>query len=96
MDCVPRRICSLCWAWVRSWGSGYWRKRIARDTHVVLLSDDLWRRRFHADPHIVRKVIHFDREGYRVLGVMPRGSDFPLKSWTVEGCHEASHCAFNN
>src|SRR5580700_11768588 len=49
-------------------------------THVVLLSDDLWRRRFHADPHIVGKVIHFDSEGYQVLGVMPRGFNFPLKS----------------
>jgi predicted permease len=49
-------------------------------THVVLLSDDLWRRRFHADPHIVGKVIHFDSEGYQVLGVMPGAFNFPLKS----------------
>ncbi len=49
-------------------------------THVVLLSDDLWRRRFHSDPHIVGKVVHFDSEGYQVLGVMPRGFNFPLKS----------------
>jgi putative ABC transport system permease protein len=49
-------------------------------THVVLLSDDLWRRRFHADPQIVGKVIHFDSEGYQVLGVMPQGFNFPLKS----------------
>jgi putative ABC transport system permease protein len=49
-------------------------------THVVLLSHDLWLRRFHADPHIVGKVVHFDSEGYQVLGVMPRGFNFPLKS----------------
>ncbi len=49
-------------------------------THVVLLSDDLWRRRFHADPQIVGKVIHFDSEGYQVLGVMPKGFNFPMKS----------------
>jgi predicted permease len=47
-------------------------------THVVLLSDDLWRRRFHADPQIVGKVIHFDSEGYQVVGVMPRGFNFPI------------------
>ena len=80
MDCVSRRICSLYSAWVRSWGGGYLRGRIARDTHVVLLSDDLWRRRFHADPHVVGKVIPFDSEGYQVLGVMPGGFNFPLKS----------------
>ncbi len=47
-------------------------------THVVLLSNDLWRRRFHADPHIVGKLIHFDSEGYQVLGVMPKGFNFPM------------------
>jgi putative ABC transport system permease protein len=49
-------------------------------THVVLLSNDLWRRRFHADPQIVGKVIHFDSEGYQVVGVMPKGFNFPLQS----------------
>jgi putative ABC transport system permease protein len=49
-------------------------------THVVLLSDDLWRRRFHADPQIVGKLIHFDSEGYQVLGVMPKGFNFPPQS----------------
>jgi putative ABC transport system permease protein len=49
-------------------------------THVVLLSNDLWLRRLHADPQIVGKVIHFDSEGYQVLGVMPRGFNFPLDS----------------
>jgi putative ABC transport system permease protein len=49
-------------------------------THVVVLSDDLWRRRFHADSQIVGKIIHFDSEGYQVLGVMPKGFYFPLPS----------------
>jgi putative ABC transport system permease protein len=49
-------------------------------THVVLLSNDLWRRRFHADPQIVGKLIHFDSEGYQVLGVMPKGFNFPPQS----------------
>ncbi len=47
-------------------------------THVVLLSNDLWRRRFHADQQIVGKLIHFDSEGYQVLGVMPQGFNFPM------------------
>jgi putative ABC transport system permease protein len=47
-------------------------------THVVLLSNDLWRRRFHADPQIVGKLIHFDSEGYQVVGVMPKGFNFPM------------------
>jgi len=49
-------------------------------THVVILSDGLWRRRFHADSQIVGKIIHFNSEGYQVLGVMPKGFNFPLSS----------------
>jgi predicted permease len=51
-------------------------------THVIILSDDLWRRRFHADPQIIGKIIHLDSEGYQVLGVMPKGFNFPLKLGT--------------
>ncbi len=50
--------------------------------HVLLLSDDLWRRRFHADPEIVGKIVHMDDESYQVLGVMPKGFNFPLKLGT--------------
>lgn len=49
-------------------------------THVVILSDGLWRRRFHADSQIVGKIIHFNSEGYQVLGVMPKGFNFPFPS----------------
>jgi putative ABC transport system permease protein len=52
------------------------------NTHVLVLIDDLWRRRFHADPYIVGKIIHLNSEGYQVLGVMPKGFNFPLKPST--------------
>jgi len=51
--------------------------------HVLILSDDLWHRRFHADPNIVGKVIHLDSDGYQVLGVMPKGFNFPLRLGTT-------------
>lgn len=53
------------------------------NAHVVILSDDLWRRRFAADGAIVGKTIHLDNEPYEVVGVMPKGFNFPLKLGTT-------------
>jgi putative ABC transport system permease protein len=51
--------------------------------HQVILSDDMWRREFHADPRIVGKTIQMDDEGYLVVGVMPKGFNFPLRLATT-------------
>jgi putative ABC transport system permease protein len=43
----------------------------------VVLGDALWRSRFHADPTILNRVIHLDGTAYTVVGIMPRGFNFP-------------------
>jgi len=48
---------------------------------IALLSDHLWRTAFGADAAIVGKSITLDGKAYSVLGVMPRGFDYPT---TVE------------
>jgi predicted permease len=45
---------------------------------VVVLSDATWRNRFHADANILGTKILLDRKSYIVIGVMPRGFEFPL------------------
>ncbi|MGA8086005.1 MAG: ABC transporter permease [Terracidiphilus sp.] len=45
---------------------------------VVVLSDATWRNRFHADAKIIGSKILLDRKPYIVIGVMPRGFEFPL------------------
>ena len=52
-------------------------------THVLMLSDDLWRHQFNADPQIVGKAVQLDNEDYLVLGVMPKGFNFPMKLATT-------------
>lgn len=45
---------------------------------VTVLSYPAWKTRFHADPNIVGTKILLDRKPYIVIGVMPKGFEFPL------------------
>jgi putative ABC transport system permease protein len=45
---------------------------------VAVLSNSTWRTRFHSDPQIVGAKVLLDRKPYIVIGVMPRGFEFPL------------------
>ena len=47
---------------------------------VVVLGHALWVRRFGADPGIVGRQIVLDNVPREVIGVMPRGVEFPLRS----------------
>lgn len=51
-----------------------------QDNHVAVLSYALWQSRFGADSGIVGKMVRVSAEDYRVIGVMPRGFDYPEKT----------------
>jgi len=44
---------------------------------VVLLGDHLWRERFGGDPGVVGRTIRLDGDGWEIVGVMPRGFNYP-------------------
>ncbi len=44
----------------------------------IILGDALWQRRFGADRRIVGRTIEVDGQPHEVVGVMPRGFDFPM------------------
>jgi predicted permease len=45
---------------------------------VAVISYDLWRNRFDSDAKIIGTKVQLDRKPYVVIGVMPRGFEFPL------------------
>lgn len=49
------------------------------DAHepLVVISYGLWLNRYHRDPHVVGNSIVLNRQPYSIIGVMPRGFDFP-------------------
>jgi predicted permease len=51
--------------------------------HVAILSHGLWQQSFGSDPRIVGKTIQLDSESYTVVGVMPRGFQYPNRTAAV-------------
>ena len=60
-------------------GRGFRAEDAADGGHesVALISDGLWRRRFGADPRIVGRPVEVNGRQVTVIGVMPRGFQFP-------------------
>jgi predicted permease len=48
-------------------------------THVAMLSHETWQSVFGADPSIVGRAITLDNNRYTVVGVMPKGFQFPIQ-----------------
>jgi putative ABC transport system permease protein len=48
--------------------------------HRVILSYGLWQRRFAGDTTLVGRAVQIDGAPYEVVGIMPKGFDFPLGS----------------
>jgi predicted permease len=46
---------------------------------VAVISYSLWLNRYHRDPQVVGNNIVLDRKSYTIIGVMPRGFEFPLQ-----------------
>ncbi|MEY2563626.1 MAG: hypothetical protein QOH88_1819 [Verrucomicrobiota bacterium] len=54
---------------------------------VAIISDGLWKRRFGGDPGIVGKQVQISARPMTILGVMPKGFEFPEQTqiWTTSG-----------
>jgi putative ABC transport system permease protein len=58
------------------------------DPHVIVLGYDLWQRAFGGDRGIIGRPINVDAQTMTVIGVMPKGFDFPgdgVEAWIPGG-----------
>ena len=53
---------------------------IAGDLPVAVISDSLWRTQLNAQPNVLGRSLRMDGRDYTVVGVMPRGFRFYLRS----------------
>ncbi|RXS95266.1 ABC transporter permease [Silvibacterium dinghuense] len=59
-------------------GRWYTQAEDERQERLAVLSYGTWKARFQADPAVLGKTVQLNRRPYVVIGVMPRGFDFPL------------------
>ena len=52
--------------------------------HVVVLSEAFWRRQFQSDPGVIGRAVELSGRSYTIVGVMPRGFQFPVEAEAVE------------
>jgi len=52
--------------------------------HVAVLSEAFWRRQFQADPGVIGRAVELNGRAYSIVGVMPRGFQFPVEAEAVE------------
>jgi predicted permease len=52
--------------------------------HVAVLSEVLWRRQFHADSGVIGRAVNLNGRAYTIVGVMPRGFQFPVEAQAVD------------
>jgi predicted permease len=61
---------------------------------VAILGDSLWRRRFNAEAAIIGRTIQLDGQAFTVVGVLPRGFQFPSLSVLELGKIDAGTAEF--
>jgi putative ABC transport system permease protein len=64
----------------------------------IILGHALWEQRYAGDPKIVGRNIKVDGKAYTVVGVMPKGFDFPLpaEAWTPLALDVQEHLSRND
>jgi putative ABC transport system permease protein len=52
--------------------------------HVAILSDNFWRTHFNSDPQVLGRTFVLNGANYQVVGVMPRGFQWPIQAETQD------------
>jgi predicted permease len=63
-------------------GRGFTADEDQPGRHVAVISHAMWRARFGGSPDVLQQTIELNRRKYEIVGVMPPGFAFPLRSRT--------------
>ncbi len=64
-------------------GRVFTRDEDEKSAPLALISYGLWREKFQGDAGVVGRTVDLDRQPYTIIGVMPRGFEFPLDAGEV-------------
>jgi len=65
-------------------GRGFAREEDQPGHHVIVLSHDFWIRRFNSDRGVLGRAVTLSGRSYTVIGVMPEGFQFPVRSRAID------------
>ena len=65
-------------------GRGFARDEDQPGHHVIVLSHDFWARQFNSDRGILGHSVTLSGRSYTILGVMPQGFQFPIRSHAID------------
>ncbi len=60
----------------------------ASDARLAVIGEGFWRRYYGADPHIIGRTLTLNGEPYTLIGISPRGFQFPIQGvdiWVAAG-----------
>ena len=63
-------------------GRAYARAEDSSEGHVVIFTYEAWQRYFNGDPNILGRQVRLALNPYTVIGIMPRGFQFPVGGQT--------------
>lgn len=65
-------------------GRGFARDEDQPGHHMIVLSQQFWARQFNSDRSVLGRMVTLSGRSYTIIGVMPQGFQFPIRSRAID------------